>query len=75
MRNIVFCELQVNETYDPTISINYVWDSIRVPKIVPLLNLATVLVPQVHLPRALAIYLSAAITILNAASNFPLKAS
>ncbi|KAL0344659.1 UNVERIFIED_CONTAM: Glucomannan 4-beta-mannosyltransferase 1 [Sesamum radiatum] len=40
MRNIVLLEPEVNEAYDPLRSLNYAWDCIRVPIIVPLLRIA-----------------------------------
>ncbi|KAK4481099.1 hypothetical protein RD792_011970 [Penstemon davidsonii] len=40
MRNIVFREPEMNETYDPVRSLIYAWDCIRVPIIVPLLYIA-----------------------------------
>lgn len=40
MRNIVFHDLVVNETYDPVISLTQAWDSIRVPIIAPILRIA-----------------------------------
>lgn len=39
MRNIVFHDLVVNENYDPVISLNQAWDSIRVPIIAPILRI------------------------------------
>ncbi|KAL6585403.1 hypothetical protein OROMI_002047 [Orobanche minor] len=43
MRNIVFNEPDVYETYDPVRRLNKIWDSIRVPIIVPLLRIAVYL--------------------------------
>ncbi|XP_011094610.1 mannan synthase 1-like [Sesamum indicum] len=40
MRDIVFREVEMNETYDPTMRLIHAWDSIRVPIIVPLLRFA-----------------------------------
>ncbi|KAK6152371.1 hypothetical protein DH2020_015006 [Rehmannia glutinosa] len=40
MRNIVFHEPEVYETYDPVRSLSHAWDCIRVPIIVPLLRIA-----------------------------------
>ncbi|KAL8526117.1 hypothetical protein ACS0TY_015371 [Phlomoides rotata] len=40
MRDIVFRELEANETYDPTMSLIHAWDSIRVPIIAPILQIA-----------------------------------
>ncbi|KAL6519372.1 hypothetical protein OROGR_018692 [Orobanche gracilis] len=43
MRNIVFNETDMYETYDPVRRLNKIWDSIRVPIIVPLLRIAVYL--------------------------------
>ncbi|KAK4419244.1 Glucomannan 4-beta-mannosyltransferase 1 [Sesamum alatum] len=40
MRDIVFREVEMNETYDPTMRLIHAWDSIRVPIIVPILRFA-----------------------------------